>query len=232
MSDSKYLVLKLEGDFQSYGLSDSKYYRRGTDTHPSKSAIVGLILSALGDYNPNAETIDLLTKPYSMTVFCYKKKGARIETDFQMMGAAHDGPGWDKMFCLVDSSGKKAVSPSKISKRDYLVGNIFKVILKLDDAVFAEQVANSLKDPKGFLYLGRKAFLPSSPIFCSLCNSLKEAEDLKVTDLKLCFTVFDGSYPEKGSPQFVEDVPAPKTYLPKTYLGRYTTKSKVLSIET
>jgi len=47
MSDEAYLALVLDGPLQSWGFA-SRFQRRSTGLHPTKSAVMGLICAAMG----------------------------------------------------------------------------------------------------------------------------------------------------------------------------------------
>jgi len=47
MSDTAYLALLLDGPLQSWGFS-SRFQRRTTELHPTKSGVIGLICAAMG----------------------------------------------------------------------------------------------------------------------------------------------------------------------------------------
>lgn len=216
---SKYLVMGLEGDFQSYG-TDSKYYMRETDMHPSKSAVVGMLLASMGEKDPGEELLGGLTQGY-MEVAAYRRPGACLTTDFHMMGSGHDTSVWDKGFQL--QAEEKTLSPTKMSWRKYLCGYKFLVSLELEDEL-AERVADALQNPKGSITLGRKNCLPSAPLFRRLVNTLGEAREEVLHDdayRKVC-VIKEGRFPDEGDPNFVNDVPA-TLGVHKQYMGRHIT---------
>ena len=215
---SKHLVIGLEGDFQSYG-TDSKYYMRETDMHPSKSAVVGMLLAAMGEKDPSEEMLAGLTKGY-MEVAAYRRPGACITTDFHMVGSGHDTSAWDKGFQL--QAEEKTLSPTKMSWRKYLCGYKFLVSLELGEEL-ANQVAEALQNPKGSVTLGRKNCLPSAPLFRKLASTMEEAREVSFQGVyqRAC-VVKEGQFPEEGDPNFVNDVPV-KMGVHKKYKGRHIT---------
>ena len=215
---SKYLVMGLEGDFQAYG-TDSKYYMRETDVHPSKSAVVGMLLAAMGEKDPNEEMLSSLTRGY-MEVTAYRRPGAYIATDFHMVGSGHDTSSWDKGFQL--QAEGKTLSPTKMSWRKYLCGYKFLVSLELEDEL-ADRVASALQNPKGSITLGRRNCLPSAPPFRKLADTLEEAREVSFQGAhQKAFVVKEGQFPEEGDPNFVNDVPV-KMGVHKKYQGRHIT---------
>lgn len=215
---NKYLVLGMEGDFQAYG-TDSKYYIRDTDMHPSKSAVIGMILSSTGKFTPDMEFLGSLTKGY-MEVEAYRDPWFRVMTDFHMMGSGHDTSEWDKQFQLTAIG--KTLSPTKMSWRKYLTGVRFKVVLELPEEIIPE-VVDGLRDPVHGPFLGRKCCIPSAPVFRGVASSLEEARGMSLFgDRVKSFTVKEGSHPAEGDPNFVNDVPVKLGYF-KEYSGRYIT---------
>ena len=61
MSDTAYLALLLDGPLQSWG-SGSRFQRRTTGLHPTKSGVIGLICAALGLAKGSPEERALLPK--------------------------------------------------------------------------------------------------------------------------------------------------------------------------
>src|SRR5437899_3181543 len=59
MSDTAYLALLLDGPLQSWGFS-SRFQRRTTGLHPTKSGVIGIICAAMGLAKGSAEERDTL----------------------------------------------------------------------------------------------------------------------------------------------------------------------------
>ena len=61
MFDSAYFVLMLDGPMQSWGFA-SRFQRRTTGMHPTKSGVIGLICAAMGLPKGSKTEADLLPK--------------------------------------------------------------------------------------------------------------------------------------------------------------------------
>src|SRR5712692_521740 len=61
MSDTAYLALLLDGPLQSWGFA-SRFQRRTTGLHPTKSGVIGLICAAMGLPKGSLEERDALPK--------------------------------------------------------------------------------------------------------------------------------------------------------------------------
>ena len=227
---SKYLVLGLVGDMQSYGTT-SKFYMRTTDSHPSKSAVIGMILASTGWFIPDDSTLRKLSSGY-MESESYGDGSPRIMRDFQMMGASHERNDWDEQFCLVKGDPdptKKAQSTVKLSYRDYIVGAKFRVIIEVHSDL-VDHIVTKLQDPEDGPFLGRRTCIPSEPVYRATCDSLEEAREIELfPNKKLISRVVEGIIGEhewkdglKYDTSFTHDVPIKMGYI-KEYSGRYIT---------
>src|SRR5580704_12321143 len=61
MSETAFIALLLDGPMQSWGFS-SRFQRRTTGLHPTKSGVVGLICAAMGLAKGSPEESDMLPK--------------------------------------------------------------------------------------------------------------------------------------------------------------------------
>ena len=147
------LLLRLAGPMQSWG-TQSRFTVRDTGLEPSKSGVIGLLCAALG--RPRAAPLDDLTR---------LRMGVRIDhegalkLDYHTAGGTHrrgDAYG----VARADGSGTVTVP----SHRYYLADADFLVGLESDDAELLSQLDQALARPVWQLCLGRKAFVPSTPI--------------------------------------------------------------------
>jgi CRISPR system Cascade subunit CasD len=214
----KTVVLGLEGDLQSYGTS-SKYYIRDTDGYPSKSAVVGIILAAMGTHHPDGDLLEALAS-MQMRVDGYRsKRSCGVLQDFHMVGSDHEASVWDKQFQL--QAEETTLSPTKMTWRRYLMGYKYKVVLTFADDALATMVRRSLTNPEGTLCLGRRTCLPSAPIY-------RGHEDVSLfsEDYEHAITVHEGERPDLGVVHFVNDVPVALGYH-KQYKSRAVTLERV-----
>lgn len=160
----KTLLLRLVGPMQSYG-TQSRYELRETNLEPSKSAVIGLLYSALGKKR-DEEEVDEPEKP-SLKRLLQLRMGVRIDSagvllmDYHTVGGA---PPTKKKKRIYLASGR-ASDKSKISYRYYLSDASFLVGLEHYDENFLNLLNGALQRPKQHIFLGRKSFIPSEPVW-------------------------------------------------------------------
>lgn len=143
------LLLRLAGPMQSWGVG-SKFEIRRTEIAPSKSAVLGLLESALGRQRGDALD-DLNTLRFGTRI----DLPGEIQYDYQTV---------------------KTNKASYISKRYYISDGIFLVGLETDDYRFLEEIEAALKKPAFHLFMGRKSYLPTQPFVLGIRSmSLEEA---------------------------------------------------------
>ena len=144
----KTLTLTLSGPMQSYGVDPRMRYR-STEAAPTKTAIIGLLACAMG--RGRGDDISDL-KSLSIVAEAQPAEPA-IETDFQTIRdcASYDG-----------GRGK-----NEITYRDYLVAAEFVVTVSGPDELL-DQLAHAVQFPRWQLYLGRRAHVPTRPVFAAL----------------------------------------------------------------
>lgn len=139
------LLIRLIAPLQSWGVQ-SNYTVRDSGLEPSKSGVIGLLCAALGRPR-DAQLEDLAAL----------RMGVRVDREGVLRSDYHIAQD------VLDSDGKKTRN-SVVTNRYYLADAAFLVGLEGDGALLNElQVA--LQKPVWALYLGRKAFTPSVPIW-------------------------------------------------------------------
>ncbi|MCG8555497.1 MAG: type I-E CRISPR-associated protein Cas5/CasD [Proteobacteria bacterium] len=157
------LLLRLEGPLQSWG-TQGRFGIRDTDTEPSKSGVLGLLASALGAPRDDDATVARLAE---------LQMAVRVDREGQLLRDYHTvGAG---MF-----RGRRhalyGTTKTAVTHRYYLSDASFLVALGGSDAAFLNRAAGALQDPRWPLFLGRKACVPSMPIFVAVVDALpKEA---------------------------------------------------------
>jgi len=147
---------------------------RDSDREPSKSGIIGMICCALGrDRNESLNDINDLSMGIRVD------KEGKIELDFHTVGGAPRKEDGKPEGVYRASGGVKR--EGIVSKRYYLADAEFLVGLE-GNAEFLKKIHYALANPKWPLFLGRKAFVPSLPVYIpdgliegkSLIDVLKE----------------------------------------------------------
>lgn len=163
------LLLRLEGPMQSWG-TQSRFTVRETDLEPSKSGVAGLLCAALGKPRDESHP-DNRDKP-SLVTLSGLRMGVRVDRpgvmlrDYQTVGGTHlraesEGRNRYKVLKADGTLSKDAV----VSQRFYLADASFLVGLEHHDAGLLEALLASLLRPRWQLFLGRKAFVPSVPVW-------------------------------------------------------------------
>lgn len=166
-SDKSFLALRLEGPLQSWGF-DSQYNRRNTGLMPTKSAIAGMCCAALGLPRGSEKEQELLTAfgLVPMTTIAIprnrgnKKLLVRRLQDYHTVQNTKTAEGKNK--------------DCHITHRQYLTDASFGVLLE-GELSLLKQIADALKNPTWGIWLGRKACIPSAPVFAGLKNNRDEA---------------------------------------------------------
>lgn len=146
------LLLRLAGPMQSWGTT-SRFTQRDTGKEPSKSGVIGLLAAALGIDRENWTGLEPLAR-FRMGV--RHDRPGNPKTDFQTAGCGAKGG-------IIKANG----TPSKdgvVSRRFYLADAVFLVGLE-GDRPLLEKTYTSLQDPVWPLFLGRKSYVPSEPVW-------------------------------------------------------------------
>lgn len=167
-NDSVVLALRLQGPLQSWG-HDSQFNRRNTALFPTKSAIAGMCCAALGLSRGSAEEKIALEKFAAVKLICIavpkKRKGKEVFV--KRMQDYHTVQG------TVKPDGKPK-GDAVLTYRQYLNDAFFYALLE-GDRVFLEEIGNGLQNPVWGIWLGRKACIPSAPVFAGMFESENDA---------------------------------------------------------
>jgi len=139
------LLLRLVAPMQSWGVS-SRFTVRDTLREPTKSGVVGLIAAALG--RPRTAPLDDLA---SLRMGVRIDKPGRVEMDYHTAQKVYKASG--------------GIKDTELSRRYYLADAAFLVGLESEDRAWLDHLHHTLRNPRWSLYLGRKAFVPSQPIW-------------------------------------------------------------------
>ena len=172
--DACFLALLLDGPLQSWGFA-SRFQRRSTGLHPTKSGVIGLICAAMGLAKGSREERELLPQlaTLKMTSIAIPRRSSDARG-----GTAEDLPvlrleDYHTVLATRRASGtmnRNAVETT----RQYLLDARFGAILEGPRALL-EKAETGLKDPVWGVWLGRKSCIPSNPIFVGLCGSQEDA---------------------------------------------------------
>lgn len=161
-SDTHCLVLRLQGPLQAWG-TESQYNRRTTGIFPSKSAVAGMLCSALGLHRGSEEEKVFLAELTAMPMLAvsvprrvgksaqWELTGSRMDDFHTVQGTAKAGGG---------------TKNCHITRRQYLEDMDFRVFLSGSKTL--EKLAEALQNPIWGVWLGRKCCVPAAPVFAGL----------------------------------------------------------------
>jgi len=167
MSSSKFLGLLLDAPLQSWGYQ-SRFDRRTTLSHPTRSGLVGMLCAAMGI--DRSDTTQLAQfEGLTLTLYVFQTAGRLM--DFHTVGG-----GWDKkihpqnVVPKADGSSGNTV----VTRREFLQHSKFGAVLE-GDSDLLNRIAQALQHPKWGIWLGRKSCIPASPVFQGLFDSSNDA---------------------------------------------------------
>lgn len=151
------LLLRLEGPLQSWG-ERARWSIRDTAPAPTKSAVIGLVACCFG-WNQD-DQIRNLSEQLKMGVRI-DQPGSRL-TDYHTIGGGYATP---QLLTAEGKPKKSSGAPhTEISLRDYLVDASFLVALQGDPELISKAAA-AVQNPVWTIFLGRKACVPTRPVF-------------------------------------------------------------------
>lgn len=150
------LLMRLCAPMQSWGVQ-SRFAIRDTGLEPSKSGVIGLICAALG--RGRGEPLEDLNR---LRMGVRVDQEGRLEMDYHTARNIHTAGG--------------GIKETDVSRRYYLADARFLVGLQ-GEVELLKQIQAALQRPVWQLYLGRKAFVPSEPVW--LEDGLMETADLE-----------------------------------------------------
>jgi CRISPR system Cascade subunit CasD len=183
MSDTAYLALLIDGPLQSWGFA-SRFQRRTTGLHPTKSGVIGLVSAAMGLAKGSPEEAEWLPKlsALKLTSIVLPRSDVRRLEDFHTTGGGYDKK-THPQFITRKASGGPSDNPT-VSRRQYLLEARFGVILAGDRFVL-ERAAAALQDPIWGVWFGRKSCIPAELIFPRIFNTRSEAERALIGDVPI-----------------------------------------------
>lgn len=153
------LGLLLDGPLQSWGFA-SRFDRRSTALHPTRSGVLGLVAAALGidKYSVGEEQRIASFESLSLTSFTLPRRSRRgDDLEMQRLEDYHTVTG------IRRASGKLDRDATVQTYRHYLLDSRFGVLVEGPSALL-EEISSALQDPKWGGWLGRKCCIPASPV--------------------------------------------------------------------
>lgn len=173
MSETAYLALYFDAPLQSWGYA-SKFDRRTSLAHPTRSGVIGLLCAALGVDRTDTHglaRLDALT----VTVYAFTM-GGRL-TDYHTIGGGYDPATQSGSICTTGEGKvrqKNGQSIAVITYREYLEGSRFGAVVSAD-ATLVDELAAAVRNPVWGVWLGRKACIPAARVFEGIHAAEEEA---------------------------------------------------------
>jgi CRISPR system Cascade subunit CasD len=177
MSDTAHLALLLDGPLQSWGFA-SRFQRRTTALHPSKSGVIGLICAAMGLAKGSEEERDMLPElsRLKMTTIAVPRLEPRAAAGLPVLRLED----YHTVLGTRRASGK-INEDAVVTRRQYLLDARFGVLLGGERSLL-ERVKAHLEDPVWGVWLGRKSCIPAEPILQGLFSTEREAQRALIGD--------------------------------------------------
>ncbi len=170
MNNRVYLALYFDAPLQSWGYA-SKFDRRTTLAHPTRSGVIGLLCAASGVDRTDTEGLRHLEESLDVTVYSFQLDG-RL-TDYHTVGGGYDPKREPQKICRKASGG---TGTTVQTWREYLEDARFGAVVSGEAALVGELAAR-LQDPVWGIWLGRKACIPASRVFEGVHADAKTALD-------------------------------------------------------
>jgi CRISPR system Cascade subunit CasD len=160
-----HLALMLNAPLQSWGFA-SRFQRRTTGLHPTKSGVVGLLCAALGAAKGSPTEREWLPKlaDLRMTVVTIPRRTVpasnRTQSEELPLRRLED---FHTVLNTRRASGAPNTDPV-VTHRQYLLDACFGVVLAGELEVL-NRVADALRDPVWGVWFGRKCCLPAAPLY-------------------------------------------------------------------
>lgn len=182
--DTAYLALLLDGPLQSWGFA-SRFQRRTTGLHPTKSGVLGMICAAMGIGKGTDDERQMLPKlaALKMTSIAIPRGvgGPRsIVAEPLPVRRLED---FHTVLNTRRASGKMNDDPV-VTRRQYLTDARFGVILAGDRSLL-QRVATALQDPVWGVWFGRKNCIPAAPICRGVFTTRADAERALIGDIPI-----------------------------------------------
>lgn len=146
------VLLKLSGPLQSWG-TDSHFETRHTDSHPSKSGVIGMIAAGLG-YHRDED--DKLIRLNSLAFAVRIDQVGQILRDYHTAGKYKENGEFDRTY---------------VTNRYYLQDAVFVVALSSNDEELIEDVKKAVTEPYYPIFLGRRSLPPTADLLLGVFDT-------------------------------------------------------------
>jgi CRISPR system Cascade subunit CasD len=183
MSSKKIIALRLSGVLQSWGYN-SEYTYRNSGLFPTKSAVLGMCCAAQGLARGSENERSFLESLSGclMTAIALPRNRSNADKIWHVnVRRVEDFHTVENTKTASGSISKNAV----MTYRQYLCDADFIVLFENIEISIAEQLEEKLIDPDWGIWLGRKACIPSAPVFAGKFDTIDEVSHELLNDKKL-----------------------------------------------
>ena len=209
MSSETCLAILLDSPMQSWGHA-SRFDRRTTALHPTRSGVLGLIAAAMGidKHDPEESAHMQSLASIRVTAITFKRTNDRKQLlPIRRLEDYHTVTGFRR------ASGKIAPDATVQTYRHYLLDARFGILLD-GPAAILEEIAAALRNPKWGIWFGRKSCLPASPVLAAgpglnadVWAQLLERAGLPATKSLEDFDHVVETHPGDPAADMIEDTP-------------------------
>ena len=148
----KTVLLKFSGPLQSWG-TDSHFETRHTDTHPSKSGVIGMIAAGLGYRRDEEEKIIRLNNlGFAVRI----DQNGEILRDYHTAKKYKENGDFDRTY---------------VTNRYYLQDAVYVVALCSSDEELINDVKMAVTNPYFSFYLGRRSLPPTADLLLDILDT-------------------------------------------------------------
>ena len=176
----EYLLIRLEGPLQSWG-EVSLDAQRPTSAFPTKSALTGLLASAMGWTYEDGARINQLQDCLDFAVREDRRPVPLRE--FQSVDLGRESGGWTRWG--YEGRGGSQKSGTHLMEKGYLADGSFLVALATREGpVGLDQLEQALRAPARPVFLGRKSCPPSRALFDGRAEGLSARDVLSTVSVR------------------------------------------------
>ena len=171
MSERLYLALYFDAPLQSWGYA-SKFDRRTTLAHPTRSGVIGLLCAASGVDRTDAESLQKLEEALEIEVYTFRQ-GSRL-IDYHTVGGGYD-PARDKRDLLrICRKASGGTGNTVLTYREYLEDTRCGAVVSGEDGMIRD-LAGHVENPVWGIWLGRKACVPAARVYAGVHPDIASA---------------------------------------------------------
>ena len=214
-----HLAFLIHSPMQAWGAS-SRFPRRDTLPHPTKSGIIGMVAAALGIDKFSATEAAELAPLRELRLATYaiprpdrwgKNLPINRLQDFHTIGGGYDSKNPAEKEHLPRKAGGGSSPNAVITRRDYLLDSCFLIALTGATETL-NRIPPALGNPKWGTWLGRKCCIPSVPVLAQVGDDLQLLSDRILEQAGLLpapLAQFDHTLEESGTGSYgQQDQPA------------------------